>query len=124
VQAVWVTFTEDRGWHGGTDRLPGATEHLPLPDRIMFWTAGKAAEELFDCPAHTRAWLGDAGEIDTLLDREGLAHEREQRIAEGKTRARAILNRERDNAQRLFDLLVEHGHIEREAFERLMQGHA
>jgi hypothetical protein len=122
VQAISVIYTEEKGWHG--DTFSGVDPNaLPLPDQFVILTAGKMAEELFECRAHSRTWMRDYGEIESRLDREGLAHQREQHIAEAEARARATLSNQRANALRLFDWLVEHGRIEREAFERLMQGY-
>jgi hypothetical protein len=102
----------------------GATGHLPRPEWTTILTAGRAAEQLFNCRAHHGTWLRDYGEIDSRLDREGLAHERERRIDDAEAHARAILSRDYDAAFRVFKWLAKHGSIERKAFERLVRGDA
>jgi hypothetical protein len=124
VLAVRVTFSEEKGWHGGTDTLKGSADHLQHGSGPIL-RAGKIAEEFFDCPAHQKAWLGGFfGEISALLDRNGIRHERDLwlRIAEADERARAILQSHRDKALKLIDRLVECGRVERPEFLRLMNG--
>jgi ATP-dependent Zn protease len=120
VVAVRVVFTEEKGWHGGTDTLERAADQLSWEDRITLRIAGKAAEELFDCPADPRASHHDLGEIASLLDRMGMSDKREAHIAAGKARARIILQQHRERALRLIGHLVEHGRIDEAEFERLM----
>jgi hypothetical protein len=124
VLAVRVTFSEEKGWHGGTDTPKGSAYHLHYMDQVTILRAGKTAEEFFDCPAHQKAWLGDFGEISALLDRNGIRHERDLwlRIAEADERARAILQNHRDKALKLIDRLVECGRVDRPEFLRLMNG--
>ena len=120
VVSVRVVFTEEKGWHGGTDTPEGAADQLSWEDRITMRIAGKAAEELFDCPADPLASLHDLGEIDSLLNRMGMSDEREARIAAGKARARIILQQHRERALRLIGHLVDHGRIDEAEFKRLM----
>ena len=121
VVAVRVVFTEDKDWHGSTDTLEGAADQLNWEDRITMRIAGKAAEELFDCPADPLASLHDRGEIASLLNRMGKSDdEHEVHIAAGKTRARIILQQHRERALRLTGHLVEHGRIDEAEFRRLM----
>jgi hypothetical protein len=118
VAAVTVMFTEEKGWHGET-----MTEgHLPCEHRITLLSAGKAAEEFFNYPAHARASLRDYGEIDSLLGRKGMRDKREARIDEGKMRARIILEEHREQALRLIDRLVKFGRVDDVQFLRLMKG--
>jgi hypothetical protein len=120
LRAIFVEFTDAKGWHGCAKSDP--TDDRPSRDRLVFWAAGKMAEQHFDCRAHDRTWLLDYGEIDSLLDREGVTpREREQRIAEAEAQARAILHRYHDAALRVFDWLVEHESIDGDTFKRLMQ---
>jgi hypothetical protein len=82
VVAVSVIFTEERGWYGKT-----VTEGTPdlWENQIMLLMAGKAAEKVFNCSAD-RAWLHDAGTVDSLLDRMGMTREeREARIDRART---------------------------------------
>jgi hypothetical protein len=121
VVAVSVIFTEERGWYGKT-----VTEGTPdlWENQIMLLMAGKAAEKVFNCSAD-RAWLHDAGTVDSLLDRMGMTREeREARIDEGKDRARLIVEGNREQALRLVAYLVEHGHVKEPEFLRLMHGEA
>jgi ATP-dependent Zn protease len=118
VVAVSVLFTEKRGWKG--DTKTEGTDHLPWKDQIVLRIAGKAAEEFFDRPADPRASLHDLGEIASLLDRMGMSEEREALIAEGKARARTLLEEHREQAFRLVTRLVEHGHVNEPEFLRLM----
>jgi hypothetical protein len=125
VQAVWVKYTEVKGgWHG--DMLPGSDpEEVPLPVRCVIWTAGKMAEEHFDCRAHGRTWHLDYADMESRLDRaEIFGRARKQYIADAENKARAILRRDHDKAVRLIERLVEHDRVEREVFERLMKGDA
>jgi hypothetical protein len=125
VRAVWVKYNDEKGhWHG--DTLPGSDpEDVPLPVRCVIWTAGKMAEQHFDCCAHDRTWLHDYGVMASRLSRDGLTpHQREQRIDEAAAQARAILRREHDAASRVFDSLVEHECIDSDTFARLMQGYS
>jgi hypothetical protein len=120
VQAVRVIEGKD-GWHG--DTLPAADpEGVPLPVRCVIWTAGKMAEQHFDCRAHDRSSQHDYGEMVSRLDRSGLTpQEREQRIDEAEAEARAILRRDHDAALRVFGWLVEHESIDGDTFKGLMQ---
>jgi hypothetical protein len=122
--AIWVTFTEKKGWHGGADRGPeGSVEHLHYMDQVTIFRAGKTAEMFFDCPAHERAWLRDFGEISALLNRNGIhEHELWSRISEADERARPILKAHREKALELIDRLVECECVEGPEFLRLMNG--
>jgi hypothetical protein len=120
VVAVSVFFTEKEGWKGYT-KTEG-TDHLPWKDQIMLRVAGMAAEEFFNCPEDPRASLHDRGEIASLLDRMGMSEEREALIAEGKARARIILEEHREQTLRLVACLVEHCHVNEPEFLRLMSG--
>jgi len=123
VVAVRVNFTEEKGWHGGTDVMPGSTDHLPYMDQAANWAAGRAAEEVFTCPAHRLAWLDDLGQIDALLKANEIPEdERWPQIEEAITRARTILEPHRDKALKLIDLLVEHSRVDGPEFARLMDG--
>ena len=120
VVAVRVSYSEVPGWHGGTDTL---TDHLDYMDRVTILMAGRAAEEVFSCPAHETAWLHDLGQIAALLRANGVPEEAHPSlIIEGDERARAILERHRDKVHKLIDRLVECGRVERPEFLRLMNG--
>ena len=108
VEAVWVVYSEEKkDWHGGTEMLVRASGHLSDAERVAILAAGRAAEELFQCRAHSPAWLRDFGEIASLLDRKGVGHELWRRIDRRDAQARAILSKDRDAAIRLIDWLVE-----------------
>ena len=58
VIAVYVSFSVTGGWQGGT-KYYWRSRALHYMDRATSLAAGKAGEELFDCPAHYSAWLAD-----------------------------------------------------------------
>jgi hypothetical protein len=66
VAAIRVTFTEERGWYGGTD-IAGTAGHLPLLEQFAAFAAGYTAENVFDCHAHDKAAHDDHGQIAALL---------------------------------------------------------
>jgi Zn-finger nucleic acid-binding protein len=120
VLAVRVTFSEEKGWYGATDTPKGSADHLSCQDRITILSAGKAAEEFFDCPAYEGAWRHDLGEIASLLDRNGIPAEQHWlRIDECKARAHSILAEHREQAVKLIDHLYEHGEVVAELPELL-----
>jgi hypothetical protein len=121
VVAVYVTFSVARGWHGGTDYIDGSALHYM--DQVTSFAAGRAGEEIFDCPAHYCAWLADLGEIYVLLNDNGIPEDKHwARVAEARERARLILERHRERALRLVDRLAEAGHVGNAEFLRLMNG--
>jgi hypothetical protein len=125
VQAVWVKYTKGNGgWHWSGDTLPATDqEGVPLPVRCVIWTAGKMAEQHFDCRAHDHTWRHDYGVMASRLDRSSITPQaREQRIDEAEGQARAILRRDHDAALRVFDWLVVHQSIDGDTFKRLMHG--
>ena len=123
VVAVRVTFSEEKGWHGGTDRPEGAEDHLPYTDQVTILRAGKTAEEFFDCPAHEYAWCDDLGKIAVLLNANGVPeHEHWALINEARERARPILETYRDKALKVIDRLVECGRVEGSEFVRFPRG--
>ena len=119
--AVSVIFTEEKDWHGKTV-TDGTPDHWK--DQIVLRMAGKAAEEVFNCPADPTASFHDMLEVDSLLNRKGISEEREARIEEGKTRAAIILEGHRQHALKLIAHLVEHGHVKEAEFLRLMYSEA
>jgi hypothetical protein len=120
VIAVWVSYNEVRGWRGGTDT---PSDHLHYKDRVAILIAGKAAEEVFNCPAHETGWLHDLGQIAVLLNANGIPEDEHWAlITEARERARAILESHRDSALKLIDRLVECGRVDRPEFLRLMNG--
>jgi hypothetical protein len=121
VVAVSVIFTEEKDWHGKTV-TDGTPDHWK--DQIVLRMAGKAAEEVFNCPADPTALLHDMLEVDSLLNRMGMSLEREGRIEEGKAHACIILEGHREQALKLIAHLVEHGHVKEPEFLRFMYGEA
>jgi hypothetical protein len=121
VVAVNVILTKEKGWHGKT-----VTEGMPdlWKDQIVLRMAGKAAEEVFHCPADPTASFHDMLEVDSLLNRIGMSDEREARIEQGKERARIILEGHREQALRLIAHLVEHGYVKEPEFLQLMYAEA
>jgi hypothetical protein len=51
---------------------PISGEHLPLVDQIPVCVAGVEAQELFNCPKHEYAAIGDYQKVRVLL--AGLTH--------------------------------------------------
>jgi ATP-dependent Zn protease len=121
VFAVRVEFSEERGWHGGADVPFGAASRLALFDQVTIYAAGKAAEEVYECPAHARSWSVDLGEIAGLLTDAGM-HENKHwpYIIEAKKNARSVPETHRQSAFKLIDQLVEYHHIDQSSFLRLM----
>jgi ATP-dependent Zn protease len=121
VQVVRVEFTDERGWHGGTDVPSGAADHLDTMDQVVIWVAGRAAEKIFVCPAHESAWLHDIGQISVVLDRVGVAPEKHwAKIDEATKRARLILQVNRNKVLRLIQRLAHRPRIDRDEFLQLM----
>ena len=50
VHSIRVTYSDAKGWHGGTDT--DKPDHLSLVEQIAICAAGGIAEETFDCPTH------------------------------------------------------------------------
>jgi hypothetical protein len=120
VVAVYVTFSVARGWHGGTDYIDGSALHYI--DQVTNLAAGRAGEEVFDCPAHYGAWLADLGEISALLNDKGISEDKHWLlVTEARDRARLILESYREGALKLVDRLVEAGLVGEAEFLRLMQ---
>jgi hypothetical protein len=116
VVGISISFTEKEGWKGET-KTEG-TDHLLWKDQITLRVAGKAAEEFFNCPEELWGSLHDLGEVASLLDRMGMSDEREAHIAEGKARARLLLQEHREQALRLIAYLGEQGHVDEAEFLR------
>ena len=91
VIAVYVSFSVARGWQGGT-KYYWRSRALHYMDRATSLAAGRAGEELFDCPAHYSAWLADLSEISVLLNAKGISEDEHwARVTEARERARLIL---------------------------------
>ena len=90
-------------------------------DQATSLAAGRAGEELFDCPAHYSAWLVDFEEISVLLNDKGIPEDRHWLlVTEARDRARLILENYREGARKLVDRLVEAGLVGEAEFLRLM----
>ena len=91
-------------------------------DRATSLAAGRAGEELFDCPAHYSAWLADLGEISLLLNTNGISEDEHwPLVTEARDCARLILKNYRERALKLVNRLTEAGHVGDAEFLRLMQ---
>jgi hypothetical protein len=120
IEAIHVTFTEEKGWYGYNESKESDC-HLPFTDRITILIAGKTAEEVFERPAHDKAWGDDAGKIALLLlNNEIPETEHCTQINNAKERARPILESQRQKVLDLTDWLFRHGNIYRSEFLRLM----
>ena len=122
VIAVYVTFSVARGWQSGT-RCFWRSRPKHYMDRATSLAAGRAGEELFDCPAHYGAWLADLSEISVLLNAKGISEDEHwARVTEARERARLILKNHRERALKLVNRLAEAGHVGGAEFLRLMHG--
>ena len=120
VIAVYVSFSVARGWQGGT-KYYWRSRALHYMDRATSLAAGRAGEELFDCPAHYGAWLADLSEISVLLNAKGISEDEHwARVTEARERARLILKNHRERALKLVNRLAEAGHVGGAEFLRLM----
>jgi ATP-dependent Zn protease len=121
VIAVYVTFSVARGWQGGTKYF-WRSRALHYMDQATSLAAGRAGEELFDCPAHYSAWLVDLEEISVLLNDNGIPEDKHWLlVTEARDRARLILENYREGVRKLVDRLVEAGLIGEAEFLRLMR---
>ena len=78
VVAVYVTWSEERGWYGGTDIPEESRAHLHFMNELVILDAGKTGEEVFECPAHETAWLDDFWKMHELLNANGISQEKER----------------------------------------------
>ena len=123
VAAIRVTFTEERGWYGGTD-IAGTAGHLPLLEQFAAFAAGYTAENVFDCHAHDKAAHDDHGQIAALL-LDKIPHQKHRALIDrANNRARVILENHRGNVLMLVDRLAECGHVDRSEFLSLMYAKA
>jgi hypothetical protein len=76
-----------------------SAEHLPLVDQIAVCVAGIEAQELFNCPMHEHAALGDYRKVRMLL--AGLTDERYEYRQAGYLRALQILKSRLPEIERL-----------------------
>ena len=120
VIAVYVTFSVARGWQSGTKYF-WRSRALHYMDQATSLAAGRAGEELFDCPAHYAAWLADLEEISALLNAKRIHEDAHWLlVAEARDRARLILENHRESAIKLVNRLAEAGHVGNAEFLRLM----
>ena len=121
VVAVYVTFSVARGWQCGTRYFWRSQRGLHFMDQATSLAAGRAGEELFDCPAHYSAWLADLEEISVLLNAKGISEDEHwARVTEARECARVILKNHRERALKLVNRLAEAGHVGDAEFSRLM----
>lgn len=90
-------------------------EHLPLVDQIAVCVAGIVAQELFSCPLHEHAALGDYRKVRVLLA-ELTDAERYQYQRAGNLRALQILKSRLPEIEALADQLLKQRRIVYEAF--------
>lgn len=68
AQFLGLTIGEVEIEEDGSGRTNlGSAEHLPLVDQIAICAAGIEAQELFNCPVHQHAALGDYLKVRELL---------------------------------------------------------
>jgi hypothetical protein len=124
VIAVYVTFSVARGWQGGTKYF-WRSRALHYLDQATSLAAGRAGEELFDCPAHYSAWLVDLEEISVLLNDNRIPEDRHWLlVTEARDRARLILENYRERGLKLVGRLAEAGYVGDAEFLRLMDENA
>ena len=125
VVAVYVTFSVARGWQCGTRYFWRSQRGLHFMDQATSLAAGRAGEELFDCPAQYGEWLADLHEISVLLNDKGIPEDKHWLlVSEARDRARLILENYRGGARKLVDRLVEAGLVGEAEFLRLMRENA
>jgi len=88
-----------------------SAEHLPLIDQIALCVAGIEAQELFNCPMHEHAALGDYVKVSRLVAGLTEAESYEHRQA-GYSRALEILKNQLPEIDRLADQLIKQRRIE------------
>ena len=86
-----------------------SAEHLPLVDQIAVCVAGIEAQELFNCPMHEHAALGDYRKVRMLL--AGLTDERYEYRQAGYLRALQILKSRLSEIEALADQLLKQRRI-------------
>jgi hypothetical protein len=87
-----------------------SAEHLPLVDQIAVCVAGIEAQELFNCPMHDHAALGDYRKVHGLLAGLADAESYEYRQA-GYLRALEILKSRLPEIEALADQLLKQRRI-------------
>jgi hypothetical protein len=88
----------------------GATDALPLIDRIAIHCAGQASRTVFKCRSHALAVSGDRVEISRLV--EGLTEDRYLEVRNaGYRRAIEIVKSNAHEVERLASLLIEQRRI-------------
>jgi hypothetical protein len=88
-----------------------SAEHLPLADQIAVCVAGIEAQELFNCPMHDHAALGDYRKVRGLLAGLTEAESYEYRQA-GYLRALEILKGRLPEIEQLADQLFKRRRVE------------
>src|SRR5262245_4652411 len=88
-----------------------SAEHLPLADQIAVCVAGIEAQELFNCPMHDHAALGDYRKVRGLLAGLTEAENYEYRQA-GYLRALEILKGRLPEIEQLADQLFKQRRVE------------
>jgi ATP-dependent Zn protease len=120
VRAIRLTYSDAKGWHGGTDT--DKPDHLSLVEQIEVCAAGGIAEEIFDCPTRELATFSDNVQILHLLEAHGISEQEGLVLRrEGYNRAQTRLEAHRTKVGRLAERLVECGRIDASEFLQLMQ---
>jgi hypothetical protein len=121
VEAIRVTYSDAKGWHGGTDT--SRPNHLSLVEQIAICVAGGVAEEIFDCVTHELATFKDNEQILDLLEAHGIS-EQDQGPAlrrEGYNCAQTRLEAHKIKVGRLTERLVECGRVDASEFLQLIK---
>ena len=105
-----VTEVEIREDASGKIDTVGATDALPLIDRIAIHCAGQASRTVFKCRSHALAVSGEDVEISKLVDGLADAQRLEIRNA-GYRRAIEIVKSNAAEVERLASVLIEQRRI-------------
>lgn len=99
-----------------------SADHLSLTEQIAIRSAGEAAEDTFNCPAHELAAACDRHKILKLLQDNGISEEKQGPALrdKGYNFAKARLEIHKSRVIRLAERLVECGHVDAFEFLRLM----
>jgi hypothetical protein len=121
VHTIRVTYSNAKGWHGGTDT--DKPDHLSLVEQIAICAAGGIAEEIFDCPTHELAFFSDGEQILHLLEAHQITEQGEGPALrqDGYNCARDRLETHRTKVGRLAERLVDWGCVDASEFLQLMQ---
>ncbi|HUL90279.1 MAG TPA: M50 family metallopeptidase [Pseudolabrys sp.] len=116
LTVIEIEIREDAS--GKTDTV-GATDVLPLIDRVAIYCAGQASRTVFNCRSHALAVSDEHQEISKLM--EGLTEDHWLQIRNaGYRRAIEIVKRNAPEVERLASLLVKQRRIDESTIAQTM----